>query len=69
MTATQMAKKFTLDELVAEQEKIMANPLNREPEGQLHIYTSKAQSLLDRIGWAITYHLQEKRKRGTMIHT
>jgi hypothetical protein len=60
-----VSKKYaemTNTELVAEQERICADPANRAPEGELNLYTKAAQKKLRLIAEWITHNLAEKRK-------
>ena len=47
-------KKMTLDELLAEQQRIMSDPKSKAQPGSFRIHTPSAQRRLDDIAWAIT---------------
>jgi hypothetical protein len=53
--------KLTMEQLVARQKAIEADPASLNTPGKLHIYNKRAEQKLDDIAWAITYKLQEKK--------
>jgi hypothetical protein len=60
----------TLEELVALQEAICADPKNRNPKADsIFKYTKATHKKLDEIAWAITHKLRELRvARGETIN-
>lgn len=61
-TATRLFQKYTQAELLEQQERICADPANRNPPGtSLFIHTPKARKKLDAIREAIAAHQAQKR--------
>lgn len=59
---------MTLPELVAMAEKVRADPDSANPgyaRGSIYLYKPAARRKLDAIGWAITYHLADLKKKAT----
>lgn len=59
-------EKFTnmsMEELIALRKKIEGDPKSKNPKGGFNIYTKAAKKKLDDIAWAITYKLQEKKRK------
>jgi len=57
-----------MDELMAEQQKIMSNPKYRLPPGGFYIHTVTARKKLEDIGWVISERIKE-RKKAEMVET
>lgn len=61
MTRTALARKFTIEQLVARAAAIEAAPTNQQT-GSVYRFTPSARKVLADIGWAISYHLAARRK-------
>ena len=55
-------RKLNMEELVAEQTKIVSDPKNRMPVGSFNIYTMNARKKLNDIAWAISELSKERKK-------
>ena len=62
MSAAALYRKHTQTELQVMQTEISNDPVNRNPEGGIYMYTRSAQKKLDAIALAITFHLADKRE-------
>ena len=61
--------KLSKAELLAEQERLCTDPVNRNIAGGLYLYTKEAQKKLDKIAWAITILIKEEKKaRGEFVN-
>lgn len=61
MTRTALARKFTVEQLVARARKLENDPKSHQPDG-IHLYTPKVRRKLDDIAWAIRYLTEARRK-------
>lgn len=62
--AMRLCRKHTLDELQAMKTDVKSDPRNRSGAG-LFLYTPKARKLMDDIGWAIYWKMEEASPRGS----
>ena len=51
----------TTEELLAMTKAVEADPKNQMPPGHLYLYTPQARKKLDKIAWAITQNMRDKR--------
>jgi hypothetical protein len=60
-----MYKNLNIEELLALRKKVEEDPKSQNPlhaKGSIFLYTKAAERKLDAISWAVTYHLQDKKK-------
>lgn len=66
MNAYDLYTHYSIEELVEMQQAIMDDPANANlahAEGtSIYLYTKTARKKMSMIAWAITHHLQDKRK-------
>lgn len=61
-SAVQLYLSHTLDELQEQRQQIRSDQANRA-SGGFYLYTQDARIRLERIAWAITYHLMDRKKQ------
>lgn len=55
-------KKHSLQELAAMSDAVTSDPANKNTQpGSIYLYSPKARKLLEDIGWAVRYHLDDKK--------
>ena len=67
--ALSLYHRKTQAQLVAMQEALHLDPASLNLQGGIHLFTPKVRKKLDDIGWAITYHLDDKRDKSKSIPT
>lgn len=66
MNAVKLYQKYSIEELQKMDQAIRDDPKNHNPEHlvgkSIWIYTKQARKKMDAIGWAITWHLRDRRE-------
>lgn len=70
MSAISLYKNHSKQELLDMDSRVMADPASKNPAGGVFLYTPKVRTLLANIAQAITWHMEDQRKKdGNPVQT